>query len=69
MFPANPHELPSRQPLRTSLATHLQLTLRPVFELLGASWKKPSLSIFAVAMVTLVIVVYDPFVALATGDF
>lgn len=58
-----------RASLVAPLAPHLQLTLRPVFEQLGAPWKKPSLSIFALIMVAMFIAVFVLFVALAIRDF
>ena len=57
-----------RLSLYRPLAPHLQLTLRPMFEQLGAPWKKPSLSIFALIMVALFIAVFVLFVALAIRD-
>ena len=58
-----------RGSLRAPLAPHLQLTLRPVFEHLGAPWKKPSLSIFALIMVMIFIAVLAIFAGLLIRDF
>ena len=57
-----------RGSLSAPLAPHLQLTLRPVFEQLGAPWKKPRLSIFALVMVSMFVAVLVLFIALAIRD-
>lgn len=58
-----------RGSLIAPLAPHLQLTLRPVFEQLGAPWKKPSLSIFAVVMLAMFVAVLVLLGGLAVRDF
>ena len=58
-----------RASLAAPLAPHLQLTLRPVFEQLGAPWKKPSLSIVALVMVAVFITALAIFVVLIIEDF
>jgi hypothetical protein len=58
-----------RASLYAPLAPHLQLTLRPVFEQLGAPWKKPRLSTFALIMLTMFVTVIVLFVALTIRDF
>ena len=70
----NPEFLPIRVnylrgSLYAPLAPHLQLTLRPLFAQLGAPWKKPRLSIFALVMVAMFVAVLVLFVALAIRDF
>lgn len=57
-----------RASLYAPLSPHLHLTLRPVFEQLGAPWKKPRLSIFALVMVVMFAAVLVLFVALAIRD-
>jgi len=57
-----------RGSLSAPLAPHRQLTLRPVFEQLGAPWKKPRLSIFALVMVSMFVAVLILFIALAIRD-
>jgi hypothetical protein len=58
-----------RGSLYAPLAPHLQLTLRPVFDQLGAPWTKPSLSIFALVMVAMFVAVLVLLAALAIRDF
>jgi hypothetical protein len=59
--------------LRTSLSAPLTppllLTLRPVFEQLGAQWSKPRLGVFSVLMATVIVAALVLFVALAIRDF
>jgi hypothetical protein len=57
-----------RASLSAPLAPHLQLTLRPVFEQLGAPWKKPRLSIFALVMVAMFVAALVVVIALAIRD-
>ena len=70
----SPEFLPSRMSyLRTSLSAPLTppllLTLRPVFEQLGAPWSKPRLGVFSVLMATVMVAALVLFVALAIRDF
>jgi hypothetical protein len=70
----SPEFLPSRMSyLRTSLSAPLTppllLTLRPVFDQLGAQWSKPRLGVFSVLMATIIVAALVLFVALAIRDF
>jgi hypothetical protein len=55
--------------LSAPLTPPLLLTLRPVFEQLGAPWSKPRLGVFSVLMATVMAAALVLFVALVIRDF